>query len=70
MLGLRIAMTEARLDLRLGGARKAARRLAKALALVREDDGSLDLLEARALQRRLLERLRVSTLTADPGAHE
>ncbi len=70
MLGLRIAMTEARLDLRLGGARRAARRLAKALSLVREDDGSLDLLEARALERHLLERLKVTTLTADPGAHE
>ena len=60
MLGLRIAMTEARLDLRLGGAEQAARRLAMALALVQEDDGSLDLLEARALQRRLLERPRGS----------
>ena len=70
MLGLRIAMTEARLDLRLGGAEQAARRLAMALALVREDDGSLDLLEARALQRRVLERLGVSTLTVDLGTHE
>ena len=70
MLGLRIAMTEARLDLRLGGAEQAARRLAMALALVQEDDGSLDLLEARALQRRVLERLGISTLTVDLGTHE
>ena len=69
MLGLRIAMTEARLDLRLGGAEQAARRLAMALALVQEDDGSLDLLEARALQRRVLERLG-QHLTVDLGTHE
>ena len=39
---------------------------AMALALVQEDDGSLDLLEARALlQRRVLERLGAGTLTVD-----
>ena len=70
ILGLRIAMTEARLDLRLGGVEQAARRLAMALALVQEDDGSLDLLESRALQRRVLERLGISALTVDLGTHE
>ena len=70
MLGLRIAMTGARLDLRQGGAEQAARRLTTALAQVHEDDGSLDLLEARALQRRLLARQSVSTLTANPGTHD
>ena len=49
----------------MGGPEQAARRLAMALALVQEDDGSLDLLEARALQRRVLERL-----TVDLGTHE
>ena len=41
-----------------------------ALALIHEDDGSLDLLEARALQRHVLERLGLSTLTVDLGTHE
>ena len=53
-----------------GRAEQAARRLAMALALVQEDDGSLDLLEARALQRRLLARLRCQHLDGDPGTHE
>ena len=53
MLGLRIAMTEAELNVRQRNPEQAARRLTAALAMIAEDDGSFDLSEARALQARL-----------------
>jgi class 3 adenylate cyclase/predicted ATPase len=49
MLGLRIATTAARLELREDGARRAAERLRLALARVGEDDAGPDLAAARAL---------------------
>ena len=51
MLGLRIATTAARLELREGGARRAAERLRLALARVGEDDDGPDIAAARALAR-------------------
>ena len=53
MLQLRIAMSEARLQDRLGARAEAAAPLAAALAQVVEDDGSRDMLEARELHTRL-----------------
>jgi predicted ATPase len=67
MLGLRIAMTEAELDVRQRNPEQAARRLAAALAMIVEDDGSFDLSEARALQGRLT-RLGTPALTVPPPA--
>ncbi len=51
MLGLRIATTAARLELREGGAWRAAERLRLALARVGEDDDGPDIAAARALAR-------------------
>jgi class 3 adenylate cyclase/predicted ATPase len=48
-LGLRIAVTTARLEMRLGETEQATRRVAAALALIAEDDGSPELADARAL---------------------
>jgi predicted ATPase/class 3 adenylate cyclase len=70
MLGLRIAITGAGLDMRRRGPEHAARRLARAIARVMEDDGSSDLLEARALEKRLRERLGTTALTAHDMPHE
>jgi predicted ATPase len=50
MLQLRIASSEARLLQRLDATDEAAMRLDSALALVREDDGSWDLTDARKLR--------------------
>jgi ATP/maltotriose-dependent transcriptional regulator MalT len=49
MLGLRIATTAARLELREDGTRRAAERLRLALARIEEDDAGPDLAAARAL---------------------
>ncbi len=49
MLGLRIATTTARLELREDGTQRAAERLRLALARVGEDDAGLDIAAARAL---------------------
>lgn len=49
MLGLRIALTLAQLDLRAGDPRGAADRLRTALARIAEDDGGADLTAARAM---------------------
>jgi predicted ATPase len=48
MLGLRIALTAARLEARLGDVEQAARRVADALSRIAEDDSSADLADARA----------------------
>ena len=49
MLGLRTAMSEARLGFRLGTATQAASRVRSALSKIVEPDGSLDLLDAGKL---------------------
>jgi predicted ATPase len=49
MLGLRIAMSAARLDLRLGTVDRAAIRVTSALGKVVEPDGSADVLDAKRL---------------------
>jgi hypothetical protein len=49
MLGLRIATTAARLELREDGTRRAAERPRLALARIEEDDAGPDLAAARAL---------------------
>ena len=49
MLGLRTAVSEARLDLRLGALDRAAIRLRSALSKIVEPDGSADLLDAEKL---------------------
>ncbi len=49
MLGLRIALTAAQLEARLGDPEQAARRVAEALSRIAEDDGSPELADARAL---------------------
>ena len=49
MLGLRIALSEAQLDRRLGAPDTAARRLGLALSSMPENDGSADLLAAHQL---------------------
>ena len=49
MLNLRIATSEARLDIRLGASDRASRRVQQALSAIPEDDGSRDLVEARQL---------------------
>ena len=51
MLDLRIAMSEARLGLRFGGADKAAGRLRSALSIIAEPDFSADLVDAEKLFR-------------------
>jgi len=52
MLGLRIAVSEGRLRLRLGDAAEGARLLQRALVAVPEDDGGADRQEANALAAR------------------
>jgi hypothetical protein len=54
MLGLRIAVTAARLDSRRGEGRAAAEQLRKALARITEDDDGPDLIAARALTQGVL----------------
>lgn len=54
MLGLRIAMSEARLDERLEDHGAATHRLAAALKAIPEPDDSADMKEARRLMRQLL----------------
>ena len=49
MLGLRTAVSEARLDLRLGAVDRAAIRLRSALSEIVEPDGSADLVDAGKL---------------------
>jgi class 3 adenylate cyclase/predicted ATPase len=49
MLGLRIAITMARIEARLGAHAQAAQRVVAALARIAEDDGSGELAAARAL---------------------
>lgn len=56
MLELRIAVSEARLDTRLGETRTALGRLASVLGRIREDDGSRDLADALELRDRLAGR--------------
>jgi class 3 adenylate cyclase/predicted ATPase len=63
MLQLRAAVSEARLDERLGGFRDAAIRLSSALERISEDDGSRELAEARELKNRFAERAGLSELT-------
>ena len=60
MLGLRTAVSQARLDLRLDRAHEASARMAAALAAVAEDDGGADLREARLMEARVRARLGVA----------
>jgi predicted ATPase len=58
MLGLRVAVSKARLDLRAGVAQHAAALVRGALNKIPEDDGSGDLVEARQLLAGINEQLR------------
>ena len=49
MLGLRVAVSQAQLDLRSGEADRAARRVEAALRCIPEDDRSADILEAERI---------------------
>jgi predicted ATPase len=57
MLGLRAAVSFARLDLRLDRAPTAERRLVAAIAAISEDDDGPDLRDARSLSGQISERL-------------
>ena len=63
MLQLRIAVSEARLQERLGASDLASALLETALSQITEEDGSRDLLEARQLQVRLSETATVGRVT-------
>jgi hypothetical protein len=63
MLALRVAVSKAHLDLRLGEAEQAARRVKAALNEIAEDDGSADLIEARKLVADIDDGLRLHSVT-------
>ena len=68
MLGLRIAVSAAQLDIKLGAIERAANRLDKALARIAEDDSSPDLVVAKDLVGQLRRRLGRKSPTICPSA--
>ena len=69
MLGLRVAVSQARLYRRQDRLASAERLLAKAIRGITEHDGSTDLMMARALLRELRDKLDLGRSTANLAVH-